>query len=180
MMKSWKKIAAAGLALAVAGVLGAATVVLAHPAGGPGRGGGMCGPGRGMGPGGGHGGGDMRTIHALFAQRDQIRRTVTQIPGGVRTTTESDDPAVVQQLREHVQAMYARLEEGRPINARDPLFAALFEHADEITFRTENTAKGITVTETSRDPEVVGLIRRHAEVVNRFIANGMPEMMRAH
>lgn len=178
-MKSWKKMAAASVGLALAGVLGAATAVFAHPGGGASRGGGMCGGSRGMGPGGGHGG-DMMGIHALFAQRDQIRRTVTQIPGGVRTTTESDDPAVVEQLREHVQAMYARLKEGRPINARDPLFAALFDHADKIKFRTENTAKGITVTETSADPEVVGLIRRHAEVVNKFIANGMPEMMRTH
>lgn len=122
----------------------------------------------------------MMGIHALFAQRDRVRRTVTQIPGGVRTTTESDEPAVVEQLREHVDAMYARLKEGQPINARDPLFAALFAHADKIEFHSENTANGITVTETSDDPEVVGLIRRHAEVVNKFIANGMPEMMRTH
>lgn len=52
--------------------------------------------------------------------------------------------------------------------------------ADKIEFRTEDTAKGTTVTETSDDREVVGLIRRHAKVVNRFIANGMPEMMRTH
>jgi hypothetical protein len=170
-----------GVGLAFAGVLGVAAAVFAHGAGGSPRGGGaMCGRGMGMGPGGGHAGGDMMAIHALFANRDQIHRTVTQIPGGVRTTTESDDPAVVAQLRQHVQAMYARLKEGRPINARDPLFAALFQHADKITFRTEDTAKGITVTETSDDPEVVGLIRRHAEVVNKFIANGMHEMMRTH
>jgi hypothetical protein len=163
--------------LALAGAVGAATAVFAHPAGGRAARG-MCG-GQGMGPGGGHGG-DMMGIHALFAHRDQIRRTVTEIPGGVRTTTESDDPAVVEQTRDHVQAMYARLKEGRPINARDPLFAAIFENADKIHVKTENTAKGIMVTETSDDPEVVALIRRHAEVVNRFIANGMPEMMRTH
>jgi hypothetical protein len=173
--------AAVGVGLAVAAVLGVATAVFAHPAGGPPRAGAMCGHGRGMGPGGGHrGGGDMVAIHALFANRDQIRRTVTHIPGGVRTTTESDDPAVVAQLREHVQSMYERLKDKRAINGRDPLFVALFEHADEIKFRTENTAKGITVTETSDNPEVVGLIRRHAEVVNKFIANGMHEMMRTH
>ena len=91
-----------------------------------------------MGPGAGHGGdgagpgGDMMGIHFLFAHRDEIRRTVVQIPGGVRTTTEADDPAVVTQLQEHVRAMYARLEEGRPINTHDPLFAALFKNADKI------------------------------------------------
>jgi hypothetical protein len=178
-MKSRSTMAALSVGLAIAGVVGVGTAVFAHGPGGAPRAGGMCGGGRGMGPGGGHAG-DMRGIHALFANRDQIHRTVTQIPGGVRTTTEADDPAVVAQLREHVQSMYARLEEGRPINARDPLFAALFEHADKIKFRTEDTPKGITVTETSDDPEVVGLIRRHAEVVSKFIANGMPEMMRTH
>ena len=178
-MKPWKKMAAVSIGLGLAGVLGAATAVFAHAGGGPPPGGGMCRADRGMGPGGGHGR-DMKQIHALFAQRDQIRRTVTQIPGGVRTTTESDDPATVEQLREHVQSMYARLKEGQPIHARDPLFAALFENADKIDFKTENTPKGIIVTETSDDPKVVALIRRHAEVVSKFIANGMPEMMRAH
>lgn len=165
--------------LATAAALAVATGVFAHPAGGPpDRMGEMCG-GHGMGPGGGHGG-DMMGIHALFAHRDQIRRTVTQIPGGVRTTTESDDPAVAAQLRDHVRAMYARLAEGRPINARDPLFAAIFENADKIRVKTDDTPAGITVTETSDDPKVVSLIRRHAEVVDRFIANGMHEMMRTH
>jgi hypothetical protein len=177
-MKSRTKMAALVAGLAMAGGLGVATAVSAHPAGEPSRRGGMCGGGM-MGPGGGHGG-DMMGIHALFARRDQIRRTVTQIPGGVWATTESDDPAVAAQLREHVQSMYARLKEGRPINARDPLFAAIFENADKIQVKIEDTPKGLTVTETSADPKVVALVRRHAEVVSSFIANGMQEMMRSH
>jgi len=175
-MQAKTKRAALSAALAIAGVLGVATAVFAHGGGGPPGRGGMC--GGGMEPGGGHG--DMRGIHSLFARRDQIRRTVTQIPGGVRATTESDDPAVVAQLREHVQSMYARLKEDRPINTRDPLFAAIFENAHKIRVQIENTPKGITVTETSTDPKVVALVRRHAEVVSLFIANGMQEVMRSH
>jgi Spy/CpxP family protein refolding chaperone len=169
----------AGLAagLATVGVLGFAAGVLAHPGGGPPERGGMCGGGHGMGPGGG---GDMMQIHALFASRDQIRRTVTQIPRGVRATTESDNPAVVAQLREHVKSMYARLKDKQPINARDPLFAAIFQNADKIQVEIEETPKGLTVTETSDDPAVVKLVRRHADVVSLFLKNGMPEMMRAH
>lgn len=174
-MKSRTRIAALSAGLAIA-LVGTATAVLAHPGRGSQGRGGMC---DGMGRGGGHGG-DMMGIHALFAARDQIRRTVTPISGGVKTTTESDDPAVVTQLRDHVQSMYARLKDGRPINARDPLFAALFENADKIRVQIENTPKGITVTETSDDPKVVALVRRHAEVVSLFIANGMQEMMRGH
>ena len=133
----------------------------------------------GGGPGGGHGA-DMMGIHFLFAHRDSIARTVTEIAGGVQTLTEADDPNVVAQLQEHVQLMYARLKEGRPIHTRDPLFAALFRNADKIDIRLEKTAKGLRVTETSTDPEVANLIRRHAKVVSLFVANGMSEMMKSH
>jgi len=172
---------------ATLGLAGLAAVALAHQPTASADRRGMCGgPGMGMGPGPGHGadgpghGADMAGIHFLFAHRSEIRRTVVQIPGGVRTTTEADDPVVAAQLQEHVRAMYARLEDGRPINARDPLFAALFENADKIDVKMEPTAHGLTVTETSKDANVTKLIRRHAEVVGRFIANGMHEMMRSH
>jgi hypothetical protein len=125
-------------------------------------------------------GADMMALHFLFAHRDEIQRTVTEIPAGVRTTTQSDTPAVAAQLREHVRTMYARLKDHRPINAGDPLFAALFKNADKIDVRIQDTPTGLTVTETSSDAEVVSLIRRHAEVVNRFLANGMHEMMQSH
>jgi uncharacterized protein len=167
-MKRRSRVVAVSIGLAAAAVVGLATAVFAHP-------GGMCGGGMGS----GHGG-DMGGIHALFANRYQIHRTVAQIQGGVRTTTEADDPAVAAQLREHVQSMYARLKDGRSINARDPLFAAIFENADKIHVKIENTPKGLTVTETSDEPAVVALIRRHAEVVGLFIENGMHEMMRTH
>lgn len=178
-MKRNTRVVAVSIGLAIAALAGVSTAVLAEGRGAPAGQHGMCGGGMGMGPGGGHAG-DMRGIHALFANRDQIHRTVTQIEGGVRTTTEADDPAVTTQLREHVHAMYARLEEGRPINARDPLFAAIFDHADKIRVKMEDTPKGLTVTETSDDPAVAALIRRHAEVVGLFIENGMHEMMRTH
>jgi hypothetical protein len=171
---------------ATLGLAGVAAVAVAHQSTSSGDPRGMCGGrGMGMGPGFGHGGdasgpgGDMTGIHFLFAHRDEIRRTVVQIPGGVRTTTEADDPAVTAQLQEHVRAMYARLKDGRPINARDPLFAALFKNADKIDVKIEPTAHGLTVTETSKDANVTKLIRRHAEVVGLFIANGMHEMMQS-
>ena len=141
------------------------------------------GPGMGMGQEDGHGNGhgaDMMGIHFLFAHREEITRKVTEIPSGVRTLTETDNPSVTAQLQEHVQAMYDRLKEGRPIHARDPLFAALFRNADKIDVQIEKTAKGLQVTETSTDPEVVKLIRRHSAVVSLFLANGMPEMMKSH
>lgn len=154
-MTARAKIASWSAGVALAGVLGFTVGALAQPAGGR-----MCRGGGGMGPGGGHDG-DMMQIHSLFARRNEIQRTVTPIPGGVRTITESEDPAVAARLREHVKSMYARLREKRPINARDPLFAALFDNADKIHVEMQDTPKGITVTETSADPAVVGLVRRH-------------------
>lgn len=169
------------------GLAALATAAWAHQPTASGGQRGICGgPGMGMGPGSGHvgdgpeHGADMMGIHFLFAHRDEIRRSVVQIPGGVRTTTEADDPAVTAQLQEHVRAMYARLEDGRSINVRDPLFAALFKNADKIDVKIEPTAHGLTVTESSKDANVTKLIRRHAEVVGRFIANGMHEIMQSH
>jgi hypothetical protein len=176
MSTKTKWLAAAIGAAAIAGT-SAAAVALAHPR--PAANAAPACGGPGMERGGGHDA-DMMGIHFLFAHRNSIARTVTEIPSGVETVTETDDPAVTAQLQEHVQSMYARLKEGRPINARDPLFAALFRNADKIDVHIEKTANGLRVRETSTDPDVVNLIRRHAEVVTAFIANGMHEMMRSH
>lgn len=138
------------------------------------------------GPGHGHGGhdpahgADMQAIHFLLQHRAAIRRTVKDIAGGVETVTESDSPEVAAKLGTHVQAMVERMKEGRPIHARDPLFAALFRKADKVTIKVESTPKGVKVIETSQDPRVTALIRSHARVVTAFIENGHAEMMRNH
>jgi hypothetical protein len=122
---------------------------------------------------------DMMTIHALFAD-PSIRRSVKEVPGGVETVTESSTPEGAATIQKHVAAMYARVTKGEPIHARDPLFAELFEHADQITMVVENTAKGVRVRETSSDPYVTKLIRAHAAVVTKFIENGRREMHLNH
>lgn len=143
--------------------------------------------GRGMGGGPGHGmmkddnhHADMQGFMFLLTHRAEIRRRVKEVPGGVETLTESEVAEVAAGIQEHVAAMYRRLKEGRPIHARDPLFAELFRRADRITMKTEKTAKGLKVRETSSDPYVTKLIRSHAEVVSAFLRNGHPEMMKDH
>lgn len=123
---------------------------------------------------------DMATFQFLLRHRDEIDRKVTKLPNGVETITETDDPAVREKLHEHVEAMYQRLEDGRPIHMRDPLFREVFRHADKIEMAVENTDKGLKVTETSDDPYVVRVIQAHAEVVNRFIAHGHSEVRMNH
>ncbi len=122
----------------------------------------------------------MQTFQFLLQHRGDITRQVTEVPGGVETLTESDDPDVATSLRAHVKAMYGRLESGRPIHMRDPLFREVFRHADKIRLTVEQTDKGLKVSETSDDPYVVRLIRAHAEVVNQFLANGHEEVRKNH
>ena len=102
------------------------------------------------------------------------------LPDGVETLTESDVPETAAKLREHVRSMYGRLEEGRPIHARDPLFAEIFRNADKIRMTLDDTEHGLRVRETSDDPYVAKLIQRHAEVVSGFLANGHAEMRKNH
>jgi hypothetical protein len=123
---------------------------------------------------------DMELFHYLLDNKEQIRRTVTELPDGVETLTESDDPEVAAKIREHVAAMYRRIEEDRPIHRRDPLFAEIFDHADAIEMMMEKTDNGLRVVETSSDPYVAKLIKSHAEVVSQFLVNGRMEMRKNH
>ena len=142
-----------------------------------GAGHGMHGGGAAAGRMGGGPGGDMGTIHALMDDHAAIERRVEDVPGGVATWTESDDPAVAANIRRHVREMAARLEAGRPIRRWDPLFAEIFDHADSIEMRVEDTPRGVYVVETSSDPAVALLIRQHARrAVSEFVEQGMQRM----
>ena len=132
-----------------------------HP-GGPGP----MGQGRGM------SGEEHDAIFALLGGHDAVARTVEEIPGGVRTTTTTTEPELVEALRTHVRQMARRLDQGRPVRLWDPVFRGVFAHADEITVAMRDIDGGIEVTETSDDPEVVSLIRAHAAKVSDFVARG--------
>jgi hypothetical protein len=123
---------------------------------------------------------DMELFHFLLDHRTEITRKVTKLPNGIETLTESDNPKVAEKLQAHVQSMYKRVEEKRPIHARDPLFAEVFRHSHKIKMQLEETQTGVKVTETSEDPYVASLIQAHAEVVNLFLRNGRLEMMKDH
>lgn len=121
---------------------------------------------------------DMDTIHSLLADHTAIERRVEDLPNGVETWTESDDPEVAARIRQHVRQMYARLENDQPMRRWDPLFVEIFENADAIHMEIEDTPRGVRVVETSEDPKVVALIRQHAHrAVSEFVERGMD---RAH
>jgi acylphosphatase len=190
-MSAWRNLV--GL-LAVAAILGMlADDALAAGPGGRGRGG-PRGPRHGQqqlgGPRGrggqGRGGPDAAwqqdrgLIQQLFANRDKITRSVKNLPDGVETLTQSNDPRVARLIQVHVAAMKNRLETGRPVRLRDPLFAALFSHAGDVAMHVENTPGGVHVIEKGRNPLAAKLVQAHAQVVSLFLSNGHAEAQRAH
>lgn len=194
------------IAIAVVASLGlgaAVAAALAHPSGmgpgsmqgtGPGRmGAGMM---RGMGPGGMAGGpmrgpmgagmqhdeafaGDMQLVHGMLTSHEGIKRTVTNLPYGIRTVTESDDPQVAQTIKAHVASMAKRLDEGRIFNLFSPTLPVLFDSKDKIETAVAMTEKGVVVTQTSTDVKVVSALQAHAVEVSELARDGMPAMMRA-
>jgi uncharacterized protein len=123
---------------------------------------------------------DRDLFHELLQHRADIRREVKKTDHGVETLTESDKPEVAAAIHKHVASMEKRVKEKKPIHLRDPLFAEVFCHADQISFVYEKTEKGVRVTETSDDPYVVRLIQSHAEVVSLFVKNGFEQVQRNH
>jgi hypothetical protein len=94
--------------------------------------------------------------------------------------TESDVPEVAEMIQVHVEAMYDRVENKKPIRMRDPIFRELFANADKINMEIEHTEHGVRVTETSSDEYVVKLLQEHAKVVSLWIENGYAELPKNH
>ncbi len=172
-------------AVAAIAALAAAVQVIAHPAGAAPAGPPGMGMG-GMGPMGMMAGmqsdpaaaADLGLVHEMLAGHDSIKRSVTRLPDGIRTVTESDDPQVAQTLKTHVASMEARLRDGRVFNLFSDTLPVLFRNKDKIVTRVEATATGITVTQTSTDAAVVAALQAHAQEVSELARDGMVAMMR--
>jgi hypothetical protein len=121
---------------------------------------------------------DMALVRDLLMNHSRIQRTVTNLPDGIRTVTESDDPQVAQTIKSHVASMSQRLKDGREFNIFSPTLPVLFENRDKIKSVIEVTEKGSVVTRTSTDPRVVAALQGHAAEVNELVQEGMFAMMR--
>ena len=121
---------------------------------------------------------DMQLVQGMVHNNDKIKRTVTNLPDGIRTVTESDDPRVAEYIKAHVASMQKRLDEGRVFNLFSPTLPTLFAKKDKIKTAVETTGKGVTVTQTSSDPEVVVALQAHAVEVSELARDGMVAMMR--
>jgi hypothetical protein len=169
--------AAAGLAFAIAGAFARP----ADNASGMGMMGGHAGPMAGpmaMQHGDASFADDMRLVHAMLVDNTKIKRTVENLADGIRTVTDSDDPAVARAIKAHVASMEKRLNEGRVFNIFSPTLPVLFENKDKIKTTVEFTEKGATVTQTSSEPKVVTALQAHAQEVSELAREGMVAMMR--
>lgn len=119
----------------------------------------------------------MRGAMALFARHTELRRTVEEIPGGVRATTESTAPDLVAQLQGHVSSMYGHLDRGAEVSCMSQTLPTLFRRAGDYQRHLSFTPTGVVVTETSSDPEMTAVIRAHAVEVTGFVNDGMSAMM---
>jgi len=121
---------------------------------------------------------DMGLVHELLVNHDKVRRTVTNLPDGIRTVTESDDPQVAQAIKAHVASMSQRLMDGREFNIFSTTLPVLFENRDKIKSAVEVTQKGAVVTRTSTDAKVVTALQGHAMEVTELVREGMAAMRR--
>jgi hypothetical protein len=124
-------------------------------------------------------GADMQLVHAMLFNHDKIKRTVTNLPDGIRTITESEDPQVAQAIQAHVASMERRLGDGKEFNLFSPTIPVLFENRDKIKTEVATTEKGSVVTQTSSDSKVVAALQAHAVEVSELARDGMVAMMRA-
>lgn len=134
---------------------------------------------RGRGPGNMAGiRGDMTTLHSMFTARNLIKRTVRTLSNGAEATTESEDKTIAGLIQEHVPAMESRVLEKDPLPPMTihPIFVELIKRAEDYELHYEETDKGIKVTYVAEDPHVIMLVQEHAQLVSRFLKNGMQEI----
>lgn len=115
---------------------------------------------------------DMRLVMDLVHNHTKIKRTVTPLPDGITTVTESDDPRVAQAIKAHVASMSGRLKDGREFNIFSTTLPVIFDNADKIRSVVEMTDKGAIVTRTSTDAKVVTAMQAQAGEVSELIRDG--------
>ena len=120
---------------------------------------------------------DMSTYMEMFHRHGELRRAVEDIPGGVRTTTESDSPDLVAQLKAHVSTMHSHLDQAAEVTCMSQSLPTLFRRAPDYQRQLTFTPQGVVAVETAGDPDLTQAIRAHAREVTGFVSEGMPAMM---
>jgi hypothetical protein len=123
----------------------------------------------------------LQVIHTLLVNHDRITRTVTNLLDGIRTVTESNDPALAAQIKAHVTDMGRRVsagdDPGLPIESE--ALHAIFRDKDKIRTSYETTANGVAVVQTSDDAKTVASLQTHAAEVTDLVQGGMAALQTA-
>ena len=125
----------------------------------------------------GVGSGDMRTYMEMFNRHTELNRVVEQIPGGVRTTTQSNSPDLAAKLQAHVSSMYSHVQQGAEVMCMSSSLPTLFRNSSGYRRQLIFTSTGVIAEETADDPNLTEAIRAHAREVTGFVREGMPAMM---
>ncbi len=115
---------------------------------------------------------DMGLVMDLVHNNTKIKRTVTKLPDGITTVTESDDPKVAQSIQAHVASMAGRLKDGREFNLFSTTLPVIFDNADKTRSMIKMTDKGAIVTRTSTDAKLVAAMQAHAGEVTELVQGG--------
>ena len=115
---------------------------------------------------------DMGVAMNLIHENTKIRRSVTRLPDGIKTLTESDDPQIAQEIKAHVARMSSRLQEGKEFNVFSTTLPVIFDNAKNIQSTLEFTTKGVIATRRSADPKVVAALQAHADEVTELVKEG--------
>jgi len=128
--------------------------------------------------GAGHDAGIMTGVHEMFVGHEQLTRSVTMLPDGIKTVTESADPRLAQLIKDHVTVSNAQVARGVDpgLPMESDALRAIFRYQAEIRTTVESTATGIVVTQTSSNPDAVAALQQHAAEVTLFVKDGMAAM----
>ena len=119
--------------------------------------------------------GEVTELRDMLMNHRDITRSVTNLPDGIRTVTESANPELAGQLVSHVVGMIGRVEDGRDprVRIQSPTLDLIFANRDLIETVLEATPTGIIVTQTSSDPATVAALQTHAAEVSDMVDRGM-------
>ena len=118
---------------------------------------------------------EIADLKQLFQKHNEISRSVENIPNGIITVTETDNEELRSSIVDHVSMMVTRLQEEKnpQVIIQSPTLHEIFEYYDEIETEIELTDKGISIIQTSNNPEVVALLQQHAFEISDMVDRGM-------
>ncbi len=118
---------------------------------------------------------EVNDLKNIFTNHKKITRNVINVPNGIKTITFSQDEKVRESIINHVSMMTTRMAENKnpEVMIQSPTLTELFKYYDQIETELEVTDTGIAVIQTSKNPEVVKLLQKHAGEISDMVDRGM-------